>query len=74
MDGGLTESSFTHVKLHMIPDGGISRFRVYGQVDLPLVGTGLSEVAVPEHPELNTLDLAHMLNGARVVLYVMMWH
>ncbi|WFD20232.1 Allantoicase [Malassezia caprae] len=65
VDGGLTETSFTHVKLHMIPDGGISRFRVYGQVDLPPVGTGLSEIVVPKHPELNSLDLAHMLNGAR---------
>lgn len=55
------------MKLHMIPDGGISRFRVYGQVVLPPIGTGLGEVVVPEHPELNSLDMAHMLNGARVV-------
>ncbi|WFD24236.1 Allantoicase [Malassezia equina] len=67
VDGGLTASSYTHVKLHMIPDGGISRFRVYGQVVLPPVGTGLGEVVVPENPKLNSLDMAHMLNGARVV-------
>jgi len=62
------------VKLLMIPDGGISRFRVYGQVVLPPVGAGLSEIVIPEHPELNSLDLAHMLNGARVVLYVELRH
>lgn len=54
----------------MIPDGGISRFRVYGTVEMPPVGSGISEMVVPEHPELHSLDLAHMLNGARVVLYV----
>ncbi len=28
----------THVKLHMIPDGGIARFRVYGVIPPPPVG------------------------------------
>lgn len=29
------DNLFTHVKLKMYPDGGIARFRVYGQVDPP---------------------------------------
>lgn len=62
-----TPKAYTHVKLHMIPDGGISRFRVYGVVQVPPVGSGVSEQVIPDHSELNTLDLAHVLNGGRVV-------
>lgn len=62
-----TPKTYTHIQLHMIPDGGISRFRVYGVVQVPPVGAGVSEEVVPGHPELNTLDLAHVLNGGRVV-------
>lgn len=51
----------------MIPDGGIARFRVYGTIPPPPVGQGEGETAA-EKPELNTLDLAHCLNGGRVVL------
>lgn len=28
----ITEQTYTHVKLNMFPDGGIARFRLYGQV------------------------------------------
>ncbi|WFD00003.1 Allantoicase [Malassezia yamatoensis] len=62
-----TKSAYTHVKLMMIPDGGISRLRVYGVIQVPPVGHGVGEKAVHGHPELNTLDLAHVLNGGRVV-------
>ena len=58
---------YTHVKLHMIPDGGISRFRVYGNVSAPPIGQAVGERVVPERPELNALDLAYVLNGGRVV-------
>ena len=46
-----------YVKLNMYPDGGIARFRVYGIVQ-------------PVFPESNndTIDLAHVYNGGRVVL------
>ncbi|PWN51738.1 Allantoicase [Violaceomyces palustris] len=60
------KKSYTHIKLHMIPDGGIARFRVYGIVAPPAVGYGTEET-INEKPELNTLDLAHVLNGGRVV-------
>ncbi|KAN0065447.1 Allantoicase [Thecaphora frezii] len=58
--------AYTHIKLHMIPDGGIARFRVYGTIPPPGIGLGEGETAA-ERPELNTLDLAHCLNGGRVV-------
>ena len=44
-----TPKAYTHVKLHMIPDGGISRFRVYGVVQVPPVGSGVSEQVIPDH-------------------------
>lgn len=65
---------YTHIKLHMIPDGGIARFRVYGTVPPPPVGLGVNEHPSPATGEqgveesLNVLDLAHVLNGGRVVL------
>ncbi|KAH8995706.1 Allantoicase [Lactarius akahatsu] len=46
----------TYVKLNMYPDGGIARFRVYGNV-------------VPIHPKSpdDTFDLAHVFAGGQVV-------
>ncbi|KDN53484.1 Allantoicase [Tilletiaria anomala UBC 951] len=60
---------FTHIKLHMIPDGGIARFRVYGNIPPPPLGLGFSEHATPETADaaLNVVDLAHVMNGGRVV-------
>ncbi|KIM45234.1 hypothetical protein M413DRAFT_441917 [Hebeloma cylindrosporum] len=47
--------SFNYVKIHMYPDGGIARFRVYGEV-------------IPVHPSTQTpFDLAHVFAGGRVV-------
>lgn len=57
----------THVKLNMIPDGGIARFRVYGTITPPPSGLGASESHSSDDPRFNTLDLAHVLNGGRVV-------
>ncbi len=46
---------WTHVKLHMYPDGGIARLRVYGEV-----------VANPaQFAEGELIDLAYIKNGAR---------
>lgn len=67
LTSGSAPKTYTHIKLHMIPDGGIARFRVYGTIPPPPVGQGEGETAA-EKPELNTLDLAHCLNGGRVVL------
>lgn len=49
-----TTTPYTHIKLNMIPDGGIARFRVYGTV-IPVL---------PKNPH-NTLDLAYVGNGGR---------
>ncbi|PWY98529.1 Allantoicase [Testicularia cyperi] len=59
--------TYTHIKLHMIPDGGIARFRVYGVITPPPVGQGEGEQVDPSNPALNILDLAHCLNGGRIV-------
>lgn len=39
---------FTHVRLHMIPDGGIARLRVYGE-PVPLAQTGEIDLAAVEN-------------------------
>lgn len=57
---------FTHVRLDMIPDGGIARFRVYGQIAPPPPGLGYDETPA-EDARLGVLDLAHVMNGGRVV-------
>jgi len=49
-----TEKGYRYLKLHMIPDGGIARFRVYGN-------------PIPVFPE-GRFDLASVLLGARVVV------
>ncbi len=52
-----TERSFTHVKLHIYPDGGVARLRVYGLV-------------APDRSRLSPgaeVDLAALENGALVV-------
>ncbi len=54
----------------MIPDGGIGRFRVYGTIPPPPLGLGLGEIGSGtsvEEMKLNVLDLAHVINGGRVV-------
>lgn len=52
----LTAKAYTHVKLHMYPDGGIARFRMYGQ-------------PVPVFPEDKNLviDMASISNGGTCV-------
>ena len=54
----------------MIPDGGIARFRVYGSIPPPPLGLGVNEQSTSsedDSPALNSLDLAHVMNGGRVV-------
>ncbi len=48
---------FTHVRLHIYPDGGVARLRVYGEVykDWSAVNAG------------DTIDLASALNGAKSI-------
>lgn len=52
----LTEKAYTHVRLQMFPDGGIARFRLYGQV-VPVL---------PRDPEA-VFDLAATINGGVAV-------
>ena len=53
-----SESVWTHVRLHIYPDGGVARLRVYGEPHL-------DEIALRG----KTLDLASGLNGGRVIAY-----
>ncbi|RYG44391.1 MAG: allantoicase, partial [Chitinophagaceae bacterium] len=48
---------FTHVRLHIYPDGGVARFRVYGTVSRKW-----EEVSEEEE-----IDLASALNGAKAI-------
>jgi allantoicase len=53
-----SDSAWTHVRLHIYPDGGVARLRVYGEPWLDretLAG--------------KTIDLASALNGGRVIAY-----
>lgn len=49
---------WTHVKLHIYPDGGVARLRVYGQVS-----KNWQEV-----PETELIDLAAAVNGGKSVV------
>ena len=49
--------TYTHVRLNIFPDGGVARFRVYGEV----------QIVVSDSTE--TLDLLALANGGRVIAY-----
>jgi len=49
---------FTHIKLHIYPDGGVARFRVYGQVDVRWETRGVDN---------KLIDLAAVENGGLAV-------
>ena len=51
------EQTFTHVRLNIFPDGGVARFRVYGEVQIQI--SDASE----------TIDLLALKNGGRVIAY-----
>lgn len=53
-----SESVWTHIRLHIYPDGGVARLRVYGEPHI-------DEIALAG----KTIDLASGLNGGRVVAY-----
>ena len=52
-----TENLFTHVKLHIYPDGGVARLRVYGEVQRDWSSTKPDEL----------IDLAAAQNGALAI-------
>lgn len=49
---------YTHIKLHIYPDGGVARFRVYGEVFLNWDSIGENE----------KIDLAAAVNGAKSLI------
>lgn len=49
---------FTHVKLHIYPDGGVARLKVYGEVKKDWTKVSTSD----------TIDLAAATNGAKSIL------
>ncbi|MFZ7115222.1 MAG: allantoicase [Bacteroidota bacterium] len=51
-------SAFTHIRLHIYPDGGVARLKVYGDVS-----KNWSQIKSEEQ-----IDLAAAINGARSVL------
>jgi allantoicase len=53
-----SESVWTHVRLHIYPDGGVARLRVYGEPHI-------DDMAL----EGKTIDLASGLNGGRVIAF-----
>ncbi|XPF94753.1 allantoicase [Colwellia sp. RE-S-Sl-9] len=56
--GELLEKSWTHVRLNMFPDGGIARFRVYGEADVSWDDFVAGEL----------VDLAYIKNGGKALL------
>ncbi len=52
------DTAWTHVRLTMFPDGGIARFRVYGE----------AEVNWDDFVEGELIDLASIRNGAKALL------
>lgn len=52
-----TNETYTHVRLNIYPDGGIARFRVYGDVQIQI------------NDSSQTLDLLALENGGRVIAY-----
>ena len=52
------DKTWTHVRLNMFPDGGIARFRVYGEAD----------VNWSEFVDGELIDLAYIKNGAKALL------
>ena len=53
-----SDQTWTHVKLHIYPDGGVARLRVYGEVK-----KDWSQIAIGEE-----VDLSYAVNGAKSIL------
>lgn len=53
-----SDKSWTHVRLNIFPDGGVARFRVYGEADVNWQQFLPGEL----------IDLAYVKNGARALL------
>lgn len=56
--GCQSDAVWTHVRLHIFPDGGVARFRVYGEPELDYEEIGDKRI-----------DLASSLHGGRVLAF-----
>ncbi|HJL19856.1 MAG TPA: allantoicase [Sandaracinaceae bacterium LLY-WYZ-13_1] len=57
---------FTHVRLHIYPDGGVARLRVWGEVESPWSTPALDE-ETHRHVTLGERDLAAVVNGGKAL-------
>ncbi len=57
---------FTHVRLSIYPDGGVARFRVYGEVEPTWSAPELDEETRP-HVTMGERDLASVKNGGKAL-------
>lgn len=60
------ERTFTHVRLHIYPDGGVARLRVYGEVDPAWDAPELDAESTP-HVTKGEVDLAAVINGGKAL-------
>ena len=56
--GSLTNKNYTHARLRMYPDGGIARFRLYGQV-----------IPVTDQSSSSVTDFASVQNGGVAIKF-----
>lgn len=54
----VSDARWTHIRLHILPDGGVARLRVFGQ---PMIAAGLDGKT--------EIELSASLNGARIIGY-----
>lgn len=57
---------FTHVRLHIYPDGGVARLRVWGEVEATWTGTVMDEETKPRLGG-GEVDLAAVVNGGKAL-------
>lgn len=57
---------FTHVRLHIHPDGGVARLRVWGEVEPTWAAPRLDEATAP-HVTRGERDLAAVVNGGKAL-------
>jgi allantoicase len=64
--GALPAGPVTHVRLHIFPDGGVARFRVYGRVAADWAAPVLDDASAPHVPG-GAVDLAAVANGGSAI-------
>ncbi|MGE0786053.1 MAG: allantoicase [Sandaracinaceae bacterium] len=59
-------NAFTHVRLHIYPDGGVARLRAWGEVEPSWDPPVLDDASKP-HVRQGAVDLAAVVNGGRAL-------